>query len=131
MASSCSDFVSAGGDQGYHDEFFGAPRYYDDFFLIVEVSCCDHNCKSPIFYVGVLLPYHRVVIILTSTMMRPWTLRLGKGTRCNVLVKNLRPSREIKERILNPQPKQRVTDLLVTRQAILTRGKSTYEAILQ
>ncbi len=131
MASSCSDFVSARGDQGYHDEFFGAPRYYDNFFLIVEVSCCGHNCKSPIFYVGILLPYRRVVIILTLMMVRPRTLRLGKGARCNVLVKNLRPSRKIKERILNPQPKQRVTDLLVTRQAILTHGKSTYEAILQ
>ncbi len=64
-------------------------------------------------------------------MVQPLTLRLVKGARCNVLVKNLRPSRKIKERILNPQPKQRVTDLLVTRQAILTRGKSTYEAILQ
>jgi hypothetical protein len=62
-------------------------------------------------------------------MVRPRTLRLGEGARCNVLVKNLCPSREIKERILNPQPKQRVTDLLVTRQAILRRGKSTYEAI--
>jgi hypothetical protein len=64
-------------------------------------------------------------------MVQPWTLRLGEGARCNVLVKNLRPSREIKERILNPQPKQRVTDLLVTRQAILAHGKLTYEAILQ
>jgi hypothetical protein len=131
MASSCSNFVSARGDQSYHDDFFGAPRYYNDFFLIVEVSCCGHNCKSPIFYVGILLPYRRVVIILTSMTVRPRTLRLGDGARCNVLVKNLRPSREIKERILNPQPKQRVTDLLVTRRAILTRGKLTYEAISQ
>ncbi len=131
MASSCSDFVSARGDQGYHDEFFGAPRYYDGFFLIVEVSCCGHNYKLPIFYVGILLIYPRVVIILTSTMVQPWTLRLGEGARCNVLVKNLRPSREIKERILNPQPKQRMTALLVTRRAILTRSKLTYNAILQ
>jgi hypothetical protein len=64
-------------------------------------------------------------------MVRPWTLRLGKGAKCNVLVKNLCPSRKIKERILNPQLKQRVTDLLVTRRAILTRGKSMYEAISQ
>jgi hypothetical protein len=34
MASSCSDFVSARGDQGYHDDFFGAPRYYDGFFSL-------------------------------------------------------------------------------------------------
>ncbi len=59
--------------------------------------------------------FPQVVIILTSIMVRRWSLRLGKGARCNVLVKNLRPSRKIKERILNPQPKQQVTDLIVTR----------------
>ncbi len=68
--------------------------------------------------------FPKVVIILTSTMVRRRSLRLGEGARCNVLVKNLRPSREIKECILNPQPKQRVTDLIVTRQAIITRGNS-------
>jgi hypothetical protein len=73
--------------------------------------------------------FPQVVIILTSTMVQCWSLRLGEGARCNVLVKNLRPSREIKERILNPQPKQRVTDLIVTKQAIITRGNSSYEAI--
>ncbi len=73
--------------------------------------------------------FPHVVIILTSTMVQRWSLRLGKGARCNVLVKNLRPSREIKERILNPQPKQRVTDLIVTRRAIITRGNLLYEAI--
>jgi hypothetical protein len=62
-------------------------------------------------------------------MVRPWTLRLGKGARCNVLVKNLRPSREINERILNPLPRQRVTDLIATRRAMITRGRSTFEAI--
>lgn len=62
-------------------------------------------------------------------MVRPPTLRLGEGARCNVLVKNLRPSREITERILNPLPKQRVTDLVATRRALITRGRSTYEAI--
>ena len=64
-----------------------------------------------------------------STMVRPRTLRLGKGARCNVLVKNLRPSREITKRILNPLPRQRVTDLIVTRRAIITHGRSSYEAI--
>ena len=62
-------------------------------------------------------------------MARSRTLRLGEGARCSVLVKNLRPSREIKERILNPLPRQRGTDLVVTRRAIITRGRSTYEAI--
>jgi hypothetical protein len=73
--------------------------------------------------------FPQVVIILTSTMVQRRSLRLGEGARCNVLVKNLRPSREIKERILNPQPKQRMTDLIVTRRAIITRGNSLYEAI--
>ena len=62
-------------------------------------------------------------------MVRPRTLRLGEGARCNVLVKNLRLSREVTERILNPLPRQRVTDLIVTRRAIITRGRSSYEAI--
>jgi hypothetical protein len=70
-----------------------------------------------------------IFIILTSTMARSRPLRLGEGARCSVLVKNLRPSREIKERILNPLPRQRVTDLVVTRRAIITRGRSSYEAI--
>jgi hypothetical protein len=62
-------------------------------------------------------------------MARSQTLRLGKGARCSVLVKNLRPSCEIKERILNPLLRQRVTDLVVRRRAIITNGRSTYEAI--
>ena len=62
-------------------------------------------------------------------MARSWTLRLGEGARCNVLVKNLRPSREITERIINPLPRQRVNDLIVMRRAIITRGRSSYEAI--
>jgi hypothetical protein len=62
-------------------------------------------------------------------MVRPPTLRLGEGARSSVLVKNLRPSREITERILNPLPRQRVTDLVATRRGIITRGRSSYEAI--
>jgi hypothetical protein len=63
------------------------------------------------------------------TMVRPPTLCLGEGARCSVLVKNLRPSREITERILNPLPRQLVTGLVATRQGIITRGRSSYEAI--
>jgi hypothetical protein len=62
-------------------------------------------------------------------MVRRLTLRLGEGTRCSVHVKNLRPSREITERILNPLLRQRVTDLVATRRGIITRGRSSYEAI--
>lgn len=62
-------------------------------------------------------------------MVRPPTLRLGEGARCSVLVKNLLPSHGITERILNPLPRQRVTDLVATRQGIITRGRLSYEAI--
>ena len=44
-------------------------------------------------------------------MARGSTLRLGEGARCSVLVKNLRPTREVTQRIINPSPRQRVTDL--------------------
>ena len=106
--------------------------HYDNFFLILKVSCGLFATKSPIFYVGILLPHRRnpnfpqVAIILTSMMTRRRTLRLGEGARCNVLVKNLRPSREVKERILNPQPRQRVTELIVTRRAFITRGNPLF-----
>jgi hypothetical protein len=68
-------------------------------------------------------------MILTSMMVQPWTLRLGEGARCNVLVKILRPSREINERILNPLPRQRVTDLIAMRRVMITRGRLTFKAI--
>ena len=57
------------------------------------------------------------------------TLRLGKGARCSVLVKNLRPTREVTQCILNPAPRQRVTDLVAVRCGNITRGGLTYEAV--
>ena len=57
------------------------------------------------------------------------TLCLGEGARCSVLVKNLRPTREVSQRILNPVPRQRVTDLVVVRRGNITRGGMTYKAI--
>lgn len=62
-------------------------------------------------------------------MARGSTLRLGEGARCSVLVKNLRPTREVTQRIVNPSPRQRVTDLTAVRRGIITRGASTYETI--
>ena len=73
--------------------------------------------------------FPQVAKILTLTMVQCWSLRLGKGPRCNGLVKNLRPSRKIRERILNPQSRQCMTDLITTRQDIITRGSLTFEAI--
>jgi hypothetical protein len=62
-------------------------------------------------------------------MARGSTLRLGEGARCSVLVKNLRPTREVTQCILNPAPRQRVTDLVAVRHGNITRGGLTYEAI--
>ena len=62
-------------------------------------------------------------------MPRGRILRLGEGARCSVLVKNLRPTREVSQRILNPAPRQRVTDLVAVRRGNITRSGLTYEAI--
>ena len=55
--------------------------------------------------------------------------RLGKGARCSVLIKNLCPSREVEQRIVNLAPHQRTTDLVAVRRGNVTRGRSTYEVI--
>ena len=55
--------------------------------------------------------------------------RLGEGARCSVLIKNLRPSREVEQRIVNPAPRQRATDLVAVRRGNITRGRRSYEAI--
>jgi hypothetical protein len=55
------------------------------------------------------------------------TLRIGEGARCSVLVRNLRPTREVTQRILNPVPRQCVTDLVAVRRTNITRGGLTYE----
>ena len=56
--------------------------------------------------------------------------RLGEGARCSVLIKNLHPSREVVEqRIVNPAPRQRATDLVAVRRGNVTGGRSTYEVI--
>ena len=46
----------------------------------------------------------------------------------SVLVKNLRPTREVTQRILNPVPHQRMTDLVAVRHGNITRGTLTNEA---
>ncbi len=63
-------------------------------------------------------------------MARGNALHIGKGTRCSVLVKNLRPSREVTQQILNPAPHQRVTNLVAVRCANITRDGLKYEAII-
>jgi hypothetical protein len=60
-------------------------------------------------------------------MMAPH--HLSQGTRCSVLIKNLCPSREVEQRIVNPAPRQRATDLVAVRQGNVTRGRSSYEVI--
>ena len=62
-------------------------------------------------------------------MRRGSSLCIGEGARCSVLVSNLRPSKEVSERIVNAVPRQRVEDLVAVRRGIITRGGKTYEAI--
>ena len=62
-------------------------------------------------------------------MRRGSSLCIGEGARCSVLVSNLRPSKEVSERIVNAVPRQRVEDLVAVRQGIITCGGKTYEAI--
>ncbi|MBM4179814.1 MAG: hypothetical protein FJ211_10875, partial [Ignavibacteria bacterium] len=64
-----------------------------------------------------------------STMPRPLVLRLGEGATCSVLLKFLRPSREVSERFPNAAPTQRLDDLVAVRFAVVTRGRSTYPAV--
>jgi hypothetical protein len=54
---------------------------------------------------------------------------LGQGARCLVLIKNLRPSREVEQHIVNPAPHQRATDLVAVRRGNVTHGRSSYEVI--
>ena len=63
------------------------------------------------------------------TFSLPLTLRLDKGARCSVLVKNLRPTREVTQLILNPAPRQGVTDLVAVRHRNITHSGLTYKAI--
>ena len=52
---------------------------------------------------------------------------LGKGARCSVLVKYLRPSKAVADAILNPTAGQRVDDLIAVRCEMTTwRGKNFY-----
>jgi hypothetical protein len=62
-------------------------------------------------------------------MAQSGTLRIGEGARCSVLVKNLRPTREVTQRILNPALHQRVKDLVVVRRGNITRDGAMYKAI--
>ena len=53
----------------------------------------------------------------------------SEGTKCNVLVSMLRPTQEVAQRIVNRVPNQRVHDLVATRRAMQTCGRTTFEAI--
>jgi hypothetical protein len=57
------------------------------------------------------------------------TLSISEGARCSVLVRNLHPTREVTQRILNPAPHQQVTDLVAVKRTNITHGGLTYEAI--
>jgi hypothetical protein len=61
--------------------------------------------------------------------MAQTTLRLGEGATCSVLVKYLRPSRDVKEAIPNPGPNHRVLDLVAVRREVTTRAGQTYDSV--
>lgn len=65
----------------------------------------------------------------TSTMTRSGILRIGEGARCSVLLSMLRPSQAVAERFPAIMPRQRLDDLMAVRHEMVTRNRSTYEAI--
>ena len=62
-------------------------------------------------------------------MPRPTTKRLGEGARCSVLLKLLRPSREVAERFPNATAQQRLDDLIATRLGRSDRRGNNFEAV--
>ncbi len=62
-------------------------------------------------------------------MARPQALRIGEGATCSVLVKRLRPSRNVAEANLNASANQRVKDLIATHHAITTRKSHSFQTI--
>ena len=56
-------------------------------------------------------------------------LCLGKGARCSVLLKFLRPSKVIAKTILNPVRDQRLDDLIAVSREVTTRGGRTFVSI--
>ena len=69
------------------------------------------------------------ITINRSTMAQPPKRRFGDGATCSVLLKFLRPSREVSEKFPNAVPTQRLDDLVAVCFAVVTRGRSSYPAI--
>ena len=55
--------------------------------------------------------------------------RLGEGATCSVLVKFLRPTREVKEKYPHNVPDERVDGLVAVRAGRKTRGRTEYPAV--
>ena len=62
-------------------------------------------------------------------MPRPPTKCLGEGARCSVLVKLLRPSREVAEALPNTTAQQRLDDLIATRLDRTDRRGNNFESV--
>jgi hypothetical protein len=62
-------------------------------------------------------------------MARSPTKRLGEGARCSVLVKLLRPSREVAEALPNTTAQQRLDDLIATRLDRTDRQGHNFESV--
>ena len=62
-------------------------------------------------------------------MARPRTKRLGEGARCSVLVKFLRPSKEVAEALPNATAQQRLENLIATHLGKTERQGNNFESV--
>ena len=69
------------------------------------------------------------IILLAPTPMRR-RLRLGQGSQCSVILKNLRVSAVVSAHLPNALPMQRLDDIHVTYQYQVTRPSLSYKSIL-
>ena len=62
-------------------------------------------------------------------MARPRTKRLGEGARCSVLIKFLRPSKEVAEAFPNATAQQRLENLIATHLGRTERQGNSFESV--
>ena len=56
-------------------------------------------------------------------------LCLGEGARCSCLAKYIRPSKDVSEALVNPEPGRRIDDLIAISRDVTTRGGKTFVSI--
>ena len=57
------------------------------------------------------------------------TLCLGEGARCSCLAKFIRPSKDVAEALVNPDPGRRIDDLIAVSRDVMTRGGKNFVSI--